>query len=61
VRESLSEADKLWRKVRGGPGAAESFYFVTNREDAPAAIVEHYLDWGEAQRRFRGTGHNPGD
>lgn len=31
---------------------AESFYFVTNREDAPAAVVEHYLGRGEAERRF---------
>ena len=31
---------------------AESFYFVTNREDAPATIVEHYLGRGEAERRF---------
>lgn len=31
---------------------AESFYFVTNREDAPASVVEHYLGRGEAERRF---------
>jgi hypothetical protein len=31
---------------------AESFYFVTNRSDAPAAVVEHYLGRGEAERRF---------
>ena len=31
---------------------AESFYFVTNRVDAPAAVVEHYLGRGEAERRF---------
>lgn len=31
---------------------AESFYFVTNRDDAPAKVVEHYLNRGEAERRF---------
>ena len=31
---------------------AEAFYFVTNREDAPAKVVEHYLNRGEAERRF---------
>jgi hypothetical protein len=31
---------------------AESFYFVTNRADAPAAVVDHYLGRGEAERRF---------
>lgn len=31
---------------------AESFYFVTNRSDAPAEVVEHYLHRGEAERRF---------
>jgi hypothetical protein len=31
---------------------AESFYFVTNRSDAPASVVEHYLNRGEAERRF---------
>ena len=31
---------------------AESFYFVTNRADAPAAVVKHYLGRGEAERRF---------
>lgn len=31
---------------------AESFYFVTNREDEPARVVEHYLGRGEAERRF---------
>jgi len=31
---------------------AESFYFVTNLSDAPAQVVEHYLNRGEAERRF---------
>jgi hypothetical protein len=31
---------------------AENFYFVTTRGDAPAAVVEHYLLRGEAERRF---------
>ncbi len=31
---------------------AESFYFVTNRDDTPASVVEHYLSRGEAERRF---------
>lgn len=31
---------------------AEAFYFVTNRDDAPAPVVEHYLNRGEAERRF---------
>ena len=31
---------------------AEAFYFVTNRDDAPAKVVEHYLNRGEAERRF---------
>jgi hypothetical protein len=29
---------------------AESFCFVTNLEDAPAKVVEHYLNRGEAER-----------
>jgi hypothetical protein len=31
---------------------AEAFYFVTNLDDAPAKVVEHYLNRGEAERRF---------
>lgn len=31
---------------------AETFFFVTNREEAPGALVEHYLLRGEAERRF---------
>lgn len=31
---------------------AESFYFVTNRQDAPMSVVEHYLGRGEAERWF---------
>lgn len=31
---------------------AEAFYFVTNRDDAPTKVVEHYLNRGEAERRF---------
>jgi len=31
---------------------AESFYFVTNRDDAPEKVVEHYLNRGEAERMF---------
>lgn len=30
----------------------ENFYFVTNRTDAAADLVEHYLGRGEAERRF---------
>jgi len=31
---------------------AESFYFVTNMEVGSAQVVEHYLNRGEAERRF---------
>ena len=31
---------------------AEAFYFVTNLDMVPAKVVEHYLNRGEAERRF---------
>jgi hypothetical protein len=41
-------------KTKDGAAAlfAEAFYFVTNRDDTPTKVVEHYLNRGEAERRF---------
>ncbi|MBK8792073.1 MAG: hypothetical protein IPN59_02775 [Holophaga sp.] len=41
-------------KTKDGAAAlfAKSFRFVTNLNDAPANVVKHYLNRGEAERRF---------